>query len=605
MVARVLACLVAGGAVRASAQTPLINRPVDTTVTDTTRRRADTLSSTDQLLKAQLQNDVHRPVLPLPGVTPLHPMGSRTVFTRDSIDWAAAEDVGELLARIPGVFLERSDWIASPVLPNYFGLGASSVEYVLDGVPWLAIGPDSVAADPTTISLELLDRVEVEQSSGMLRVYLFTRRHDRAATRTRIGVAQGDRGISRYYGDFERRYASGIGLGLAADYVGVNPIATGNGGANIPSGWLQLGYVPNARVGIQAQVMSRIITRNPLLDNLTKDLLSPQVKGTRTDAQLRASWRARSGELGPSLDLFAAHTSWSSDSAPGAEGLGEFGGIAAMRAPDWSAQLSAWHYTRWTNLDSRLDLGWAPRRWASASVQLVSQRYDHDRVGQWVTGRIGVQLPWGFHVTGDASQGHRVDAPSLADDSVRQFVNGEVTGGFTSHAFTAEVGFVNNDAWRPQSYPEFAAIASYAPLGRTQWATAHVRYAPVGFFTLETVYQEPLHGAMPDGTPPQHAVTTATLRSRFLRNFPHGIFDLKLQVVAESWSNGVGGRDTTGAAITLRGATFYRAIIQLQIGPFIAYYDRENLGAVRTGYVPGYQIQPIGATFGIRWEFTN
>lgn len=605
MVVRVLGCLLAGGIARAAAQTPLINRPIDTTKVDTTRKRADTLSSTDQLLKAQLQNDVHRPVLPLVGVTPIQPMGSRTVFTRDSIDWAAAEDLGELLARIPGVFLERSDWIGSPALPNYFGLGASSVEYVLDGVPWLAIGPDSVAADPSTLSLELLDRVEVEQMPGLLRVYLFTRRHDRAATRTRIGVAQGDRGVSRYYGDFERRYASGIGLGLAADYVGINPITTGNGGVTMPSGWLQLGYVPNARIGVQAQVMSRIITREALLDNVTHDTLSPLLTGTRTDAQLRASWRQRDDALGPSVNLFAAHTSWSSDSAPGAEGLSEFGGVAAMRAPDWSAQLSAWHYTRWTNLDSRLDLGWSPRRWATATVQVVAQRYDHDRVGQWVTGRLGVQLPYGFHLGGDVSQGHRVDSPSLPEDSVRQFLNAEVTGGYTSHALTLDGGFVNNDAWRPQSYPEFAAIASYAPLGRTQWATAHIRYAPVGFFTLETVYQEPLHGALPDGTPPHHAVSTATLRSRFLRNFPHGIFDLKLQLVAESWSDGVGGRDTTGAAIPLHGATFYRAIIQLQIGPLIAYYDRENLGAVRTGYVPGYQIQPIGGTFGIRWEFTN
>ena len=46
-------------------------------------------------------------------------------------------------------------------------------------------------------------------------------------------------------------------------------------------------------------------------------------------------------------------------------------------------------------------------------------------------------------------------------------------------------------------------------------------------------------------------------------------------------------------------------MIQLKLGPFFAYWDRVNLQSVHTGSVPGFVIQPLGSTFGIRWEFSN
>lgn len=604
IVVLLIGALGGGVALRSPAQEPVVNRPPDTTKTDTLRKRPDTLTTTDRLLKVQKDQAIQLQPMPLTGVGTLQPEGTRIVLTRDSIDWAAAEDVGELLGRVPGVYLERGGWIGSPVLPNYLAHGAGSVEYVLDGQPMIAIGPDSLAFDPSAFPLGFLDRVEVETSPGMMRVFLFTRRHDRQAPRTKIGAGQGDRGIARYFADFERRYPSGIGFGVAADYLGLNANPGGTGGSTMPSGWVQLGYVPSPRYGVQGQLVTRAITQNLLLADVTHDTLSRRFHGTRTDAQVRGSWRARADGLGASVDVFAAHTAWSSDSAPGSEGVGQFGGIAALRHATWSAQLSAWHYSRWTSLDSRLDLGWAPTDWISASVQVVAQRHDGNRRGQWATGRIGIRLPLGFRVAGAISNGHRVQSPSLSDDLPQRFTDAQVTLGFDSRPLTIDAGYARDEGWRPQAFPEFVAIASYAPLARTDWVTVHARLAPVGWFTLETVYQHPRSG-LPDGTPPQHALSTATVRSRFLRNFPSGIFGLKLQGVVESWSPGIGGRNVGGAAILLPGATLFRSIIQFQIGPFFVYYDRVNLQAVKTGSVPGYLIQPLGSTFGIRWEFSN
>jgi hypothetical protein len=601
---RLIGALAIGVATRSPAQEPVVNRPQDTTKVDSLRRRRDTVSATDRLLQVQKDQRIQLQPMPLPGGSTVQPAGTRIVLDRDSIEWAAAQDVGELLARVPGVYLERGGWIGSPVLPNYLGHGAGSVEYVLDGQPMLAIGPDSLAFDPSTFPLGFLDRVEVETSPGMMRVFLFTRRHDRQAPRTKIGAGQGDRGLARYFAEFERRYPSGIGVAVAADYFGLNPSSGGTGGSTMPSGWLQLNYVPSPRFGVQGQIITRDITQDLLLADVTHDTLSRQVRGGRTDAQLRGSWRARPDGLGASVDMFAAHTAWSSDSAPGHEGIGEYGGIAALRWATWSAQLSGWHYTRWTSLDSRLDLGWAPTDWASGSVQLVAQRHDGDRRGQWVTGRMGIKLPYGFRIGGAISDGHRVQSPSLSDDLPQRFTDGQVTAGFDSRLLTIDAGYARDDGWRPQAFPEFVAITGYTPLPRTDWITLHARLAPVGWFTLETVYEEPRAG-LPDGTPPQHALSTATVRSRFLRNFPSGIFGLKLQGVVETWSPGIGGRAADGTAIALPGATFFRSIIELQIGPFFAYYDRVNLQAVKTGSVPGYLIQPLGSTFGIRWEFSN
>jgi hypothetical protein len=75
--------------------------------------------------------------------------------------------------------------------------------------------------------------------------------------------------------------------------------------------------------------------------------------------------------------------------------------------------------------------------------------------------------------------------------------------------------------------------------------------------------------------------------------------------VVETWSPGVIGRDTEGGPIQLPGLTFVRGIIQLQIGPFIAYWDRVNFQGTRQGHVPGYPILSLGSSYGIRWEFSN
>ena len=201
----------------------VVGSPVASQVVDTVRvdsLRPDTTDYTALFLRSQQEAKRLVPVSPRIGAGTLLPANTRFVMDRDSIAWFGAETVGDLLTRIPGLFLLRGGWIGRPELPSYQAHGAGSVEYLVDGFPYQPIGPDSVTVDPSLFPLSFIDRVEVERSPGQLRVWLFTHRNDRAAAYSRIGIASGDRRIERYQGQLEKRGVRGLGFGLAFDHLG-------------------------------------------------------------------------------------------------------------------------------------------------------------------------------------------------------------------------------------------------------------------------------------------------------------------------------------------------------------------------------------------------
>lgn len=622
--------MIGTAATAAGAQDP-VRPPADSLRPDSTARR-DTLTSTDRHLQADAERRVQLTPLPLVGIDGALPSGSRIVFTRDSIDWAAARTLGDLLERVPGAYLWRGGWLGRVEQLNYLGHGSASVVYLLDGVPLLPVGPDTLAIDASLPALSLLERVEIERGPSLLRVHLFTRRHTLKLPRTSIGVSSGDRSLARYIGSFERRYPSGLGLGLAAEYFGVNAPQGGSGGSNQTNGWVQVGWVPSNRIGVQVQAVVQAVDRDTLFtpgEGDARDVLNPAIRGTRLDLQLRGSWRARDDGLGLQVDGFAARTRWTrtddgdvpiideNDGGGGdepavdpfddhvAHDIGTFGAVAAYRRPTWSAQLTAFHHTEWTSLDSRVALGWAPLGYVTGSIEAVAQEHDGERDSRWVTARAGVRLPLGVQVGAAASDGRRVALPALSNDPEQRFTDLQASASLERSRYGVEAGWVRTDGWQPRAFSQFRTIASFAPTVSVDWAIARARLAPLRWLTLESRYEHPLRGGEPDGHPPHHAVTTATIRSKFLRNFPSGTFDLKVQGVVETWSPGVIGRDTSGAAIAIPGRTFVRGILQLQIGPFIAYYDRVNFQGVRAGKVPGYPIPGLASTFGVRWAFQN
>ncbi len=573
----------------------------DTLLTDSL---ADTVDYTARFIEAQEQEGVRIPVLQHPGAQGPGPALTRVVFNRDSIEWGHAVTVGDLLAQIPGVYLWRGGFIGRPEPVNYQGRGATSAEYYLDGLPYVAAGVDSIGVDPALFSLSFLDRIEVERWPGAIRVELYTRRHDRRAPRSRLGIARGERNFARYEAELERRFASGIGFVISGDYLS-SPTASGSSsGYSNTQIWLQGGYVPSETFGVQYQLIRSAPRRRAFVvaDPIPNDTIGLSARARRTDAQFRLSLRSRGDGLGPRLDLIYGRTGWDGEGI--VQQINQLGGYASYRTPTLSVGGSGFYRTRWTPADLRGTIGWTPFPQFAASAEAVHQGHDGGRSSDYVSLAAGLHPVRGLALTGTARWGEQVAAPSIAADTAQELRDFQATLGWQRERLGLQIGWSRTSAFSPFGYAEFSRIPTLASSPEVDWITVGVRLAPLRWVTLESWYSDPRKGAA-DGIPPSHSVSAITLRSRFLRKFPSGIFDLKLRFSMESWGSGIIGRDLAGDPIALRGATFFRSLVQLQLQSFILYWDRGNLTATELSYVPGFEIPAYGTTFGVRWEFLN
>ena len=589
-----LLCLLAGTALRA--QVP------DSSATDSLRGSPDSANMRARFLEGEALAKVRVPVFPHLAPDGVQPNGSVTVLDRNTLEWIRAETVSGLLMEIPGVYLWRGGWIGRPEYASYQGRGATSVEYYLDGLPVMPLGPDSVGVDPALLPLRLLDRVEIERWAGLLRVRMFTPRQEDAAASTSILVARGDRGFSRYGGDIQKRYLSGVGYGLAADYWNspTNDAASSN--AMNTDLWVQLGYLRGERWGMQLQLMGQSPNRSPYVPSGGDSAIGAGVKGSRKDVQFRAFVQGGHGDLTRRLDFVLSRDSWSGDGVD--QQVNGVGLLASWRKPTLSFTASGFARSQWARADLRGTIGWAPTRALSASAEAAWLSYDGGRNAQWVALRGGLLLPAGFGASASARVGQVVAAPWItgnAAQDVRDFT-GTLSWQRSWLSLQADLSSTSDfQGLAPQPYLQ---VASLAPTPATTWLTVGGRLAPVPWIIFESRYSNPSSGT-PNGNPPTHSASTATIQSQFFRTFPSGTFQLKVQLGVESWGSGVLGLDGTGQPIALRGATFLTAYLELAIGSFRFYYDRGNLAATQSTYVPGFVIPPYGTTYGVRWSFVN
>jgi hypothetical protein len=587
--------------VAATPPTIVAQFPEDTLASDSL---ADTVDNTARYLRALEQEEVRVPVLAALAPAGPRPALTRLVFTRDSIEWLSGATVGDLLAQVPGVYLWRGGYTGRPEPVSFQGRGATSAEYYLDGVPYLAAGVDSIAVDPALFSISFLDRVEVERWPGQVRVYLFTRRQDRLAARSRIAIARGDRNFARYEGSLERRFPSGLGFTLAADYLS-SPTASGSGsGYSNTQVFGQGGWIPSSRFGIQYQIMRSRPKRRAftIADVTLSDTIGLGFTASRTDAQIRLALRSRGDGTGSGLDVIYARSAW--DGAGLDQQNNQIGAMLSYRAATFSAGASGFHRTRWTPLDLRATLAWSPATAFTASAEGVLQHHFGGRSSKFVTLAAGLHPVPGLALTGTARLGDIVAAPSLLADTTQQLRDFEAQLGWSRSRLGFQVGYARTAAFRPFAYAEFIRVPTLGGSTEANWLTVSGRVSPVSWITIQSWYSDPLDGTV-EGLPPSHSLTTATIRSKFLRKFRSGIFDLKLQIGMEAWGRGTIGRDLTGAPINLRGATFFKSLVEFQLQSFTVYWDRGNLSATRLTYVPGFQLPSFGSNFGVRWEFLN
>jgi hypothetical protein len=568
---------------------------------DSLRNVRDTVDLSARYLEGEALAKVQLPVAPRLDPDGVMPNGSRIVLDPAALEWTTAETVGELLLHVPGVYLWRGGWIGRPEYTSYQGRGATSVEYFLDGLPMTPVGPDSVGVDPALLPLNLLDRVEIERWAGLLRVRMYTPRHDRAAAATDILVATGDRGTSRYGGSIQKRFRSGFGYALAADYWNAPTYDAQSSDAQETNAWLQLSYLHAEKWGLQYQYLVQTPNRDPYVGS-AGDSIGAGVKGTRGDMQFRAFMQGGGGDLTRRVDLVFSSTGWSGNDI--SQRINGIGVVASWRRPTLSASASGFLRSQWTRADLRGTVGWAPTEALSASLEAEWQSYDNNRSSQWLGARAGVMLPYGFDVSGSARLGKVVAAPAIETNVAQDISDLTATLTWQRSWVSLQADVSQASAFQGLAPQPYLNVPGLAATPSTTWLSVGGRIAPVPWFILESRYSNPTAGT-PNGNPPTHSLTSATIRSKFFRTFKSGAFDLKAQVAVESWGDGVIGVDSTAAPIRLNGATFLRGYLELAIGSFRFYYDRVNLAGTDQTYVPGYAIPAYGSTYGVRWSFVN
>ena len=109
--------------------------------------------TTARYLEANKGKNTWVPPLPYIGAEGPRADGARIVFTRDSMDWAMARTLGDLVATVPGSYLWRTGWVGTSSPANYRGRGSGSVEYFLDGLPYVAVDRKSTRLNSSHVSL--------------------------------------------------------------------------------------------------------------------------------------------------------------------------------------------------------------------------------------------------------------------------------------------------------------------------------------------------------------------------------------------------------------------------------------------------------------------
>lgn len=561
---------------------------------------------TARYLEATSKKDTRVPSLPLVGAEGPRASGARIVFTRDSIDWSMAQTLGDLIAAVPGSYLWRTGWLGTTARPNYRGRGSGSVEYFLDGLPYVAVGPDSLAVDPTVFALSLLERVEIEPWPGVLRVYLYSLRHDRVAPRSLVGLGRGTNSLTAFQVQLEKRSVNKVGFGIAGDYYNSGRVGSSSGSFYLNTqAWFQLSYMPTPRAGLVAQYVTMSPKRQPEVSLVTGSTVLGTVGG-RNDLFLQGFLRKRDDGLGPGIDLTVARTHFSSDSADIiTQDIWSVTANGTLRTPTTSATVSAAYRSRWTTLDLGATAGWTPSARVGLNANAVFQLLTASRTSAWVGAQASVSPVSHVILKASGRLGSVVQAPSIEADTAQKVMEGAASIGWESRVLAVEAGVLRTSAWSPIAFqPTQLFIDTIAPSGATNWFTARGRFDPVNWLSLGAWYSSAMN-VMPEGQPPEHARVMATVRSRFLRTFPSGAFDLKASLGLERWSGGVLGADEFGAPLALPAQMYLETLIELRIQAFVVYFSRANLMSEQPGYVPGFPVTPLATTFGVRWGFLN
>ncbi len=597
------ALLVAGGRAAAQADTgpprPRPPQPRQTPMTRADSVRADSLrAAADSAAQDTLERYLPAFARAIPQ-GPL-PRGTRWRFDADSLVLSDITTLADLLARIPGVYVARGGWFGAAEIPVYGGQGPLSLEVYWDGVPYLPLGRDSVWLDPARIPLAPVERVDVQVLPSTLRVYLVSARPRSTIPRTEVRISTGANSIAQYRGGFGKRWPSGVGIALSADYRNIDGGENNSTTAfNSVDLWLKAEYVRSPRFGVAYQVLSSAWSRagdGSVVDGWRQ---------RRLDGLLSVFYATRADGLGERVGLNLVRTQITKDSlAPDRSLYQAIFDLSETRSRA-SAGLTA--RVQGAGRPFQLDghVAWQPVPFLTLSADGRRSSYGSKGHGNRAHVAAGLALPFGVSVRAEASRVEDYQAP-LVPDTFQWATDYGAYVRWDRRRVTIEAGQLQRDPFRPLGFAAgIAPVASLGPLPRSTYVSAYVAVRPLSGVELSGWYVDPIRGGG-DFEPPTHARVSATFFSKFWRVYKSGVFALRGEVAAESWSRGnLGGRDSLGAQIVLRPATFVETNIELRIADFTAYWMTRNYNAMRSSYVTGLDYPKRAQCYGVAWLFRN
>jgi len=578
----------------------------DTLRRDTLRR--DSTARRDTTARDTTARDTLPRYLPtLPELIPAGPLprGTRYTFNTDSLVLSNVQTLSDLLAHIPGVYVARGGIYGAGEIVMYGGRGAAGLEIYWDGVPYLPLGRDSLFLDPARISLAPLERIDVIVLPASLRVYLVTLRQRSTETTSQVGVATGEVKTANYRGAFLRRWRSGFGLSLVADYNNNDGIeGTSSTPFNSVDLWVKAEYVPSARFGASYQTLSSRWHRSA--GHLTADW-NPQ----RRDGIFRVFAAARDDGVGLRAQATFATTSVTRDGALPDRSLSQ-GTLEVTN--DWSRAHIGLALRR---LDAARPWqlegtgAWSPFPGLTLAGDARHAEYSRGRSGNRAHLAAGLILPAGLSLHGDLAWAHDLQAPLDSSDLGQRTVDASGAVRWDRSWITLELGGATRDPFAPIGFPvAIAAIDSSGPLRlsptqRTRYFTAHGAVRLLPGFTLSGWYFDPLVRGGNDFEPPYHGRLSLTFYSKFWRVYRSGIFALRGEWAIDSWSRGTAGLDSAGALRTLPGTTVGEVNVEVRIAGVTIFWVQRNVSLKRVSYVPGLDYPRRFQFYGVRWLFTN
>ena len=540
------------------------------------------------------------------------PKAGRIVFGHDELWFSGAVTLGELLQRIPGVFLVRAGWFARPEVIQYAGQGATSVEVYWDGFALDPLGQDSTGLDLSAINLGLVQRVEVEVLPSVLRVYLYSDEQTVRKPRTETSFSTGDASTNSYRIRYLNRWKGGPGMDLGVSFLGGSGVANSRGLSSDLTLWAKGSWIPSDRYGVQYQVVSVSLDRDSVAMNAGPPFPSsvPGRRVHRTDMFLRGFIASGAGGTGLRLDAIAGGSSYSDTST--ALGRQEMQGslVLGYRAERWSSELTTRVRDSDTPFEVQLRAAASPSPILTVSAVAISRSHLGGRHSIEAALQAELRPVPALALHGAFRARSAVGAPVLLTDTAQKVLDLSAGVSLTTRPLDLDLSFARHGVYAPPVPGTFGPVVPAYPSLAVKTATVSFALRPKAYLTFSGWYREPLTSGLAETQvsayePPHHSRLWATFRSRLLPVLRRGAFDFTAEVGMEGWGRGALGADAAGNPILLKGATIIDYRVEMRLLNAALFWTIRNARGERYSVLPGLPMPVGNQSYGVRWEFSN